>query len=95
MHHVHLSAFLISRGVSKLPLVQKGGVVLIDQHLTTVLLKSNLNIKSDFTTKDEYGFSKQAATLRKKWSFLLSISLVNVTKSADSCGFGHIYWRNT
>ena len=66
MHHVHFSAFLISRGVSKLPLVQKGGVVLIDQYLTTVLLKSNLNIKNDLTTKDEYGFSKQAATLRKK-----------------------------
>ena len=33
-------------------------------------------------------------TLHKKWSFPLSISLVNVTKSAVSCGFGHIYWRN-
>ena len=26
--------------------------------------------------------------------FLLSISSVNVTKSAVSCGFGHTYWRN-
>ena len=33
-------------------------------------------------------------TLRKKWSFPLSISSVNVTKSAGICGFGHIYWRN-
>ena len=33
-------------------------------------------------------------TLHKKWSFLLRISSVNVTKSADFCGFGHIYWRN-
>ena len=32
--------------------------------------------------------------LRKKWSFPLRISSVNVTKSADSCGFVHIYWRN-
>ena len=24
----------------------------------------------------------------------LSIALVNVTKSAGNCGFGHIYWRN-
>ena len=33
--------------------------------------------------------------LHKKWSFPLRISLVNVTKSAVSCGFGHIYWRNS
>ena len=29
-----------------------------------------------------------------KWSFPLRISSVNGTKSAVSCGFGHIYWRN-
>ena len=33
-------------------------------------------------------------TRHKKWSFPLTISLVNVTKSAVFCGFGHIYWRN-
>ena len=33
-------------------------------------------------------------TFHKKWSFPLSISSVNVTKCAASCGFGHIYWRN-
>ena len=27
-------------------------------------------------------------------SFTLRISLVNVTKSSVSCGFGHIYWRS-
>ena len=32
--------------------------------------------------------------LHKKWSFPLRISLVNVTKSAVSYGFGHIYWSN-
>ena len=32
--------------------------------------------------------------LHKKQSFSLRISSVNVTKSAVSCGFGHIYWRN-
>ena len=32
--------------------------------------------------------------LHKKSSFLLKISSVNLTKSAVSCGFGHIYWRN-
>ena len=38
----------------------------------------------------------QAASqpLHKKWSFPLRISLVNVTKSGVSCGFGHSYWRN-
>ena len=33
-------------------------------------------------------------TVHKKWSFPLSISSIYVTKSAVSCGFGHIYWRN-
>ena len=33
-------------------------------------------------------------TLHKKWSFSLKISLVNVTKFAVSCGFGHISCRN-
>ena len=31
----------------------------------------------------------------KKLSFPLRISSINVTKAAVSCGFGHIYWRNT
>ena len=30
----------------------------------------------------------------QKWSFPLRISSVNVTKSAVSCGFGPIDWRN-
>ena len=30
----------------------------------------------------------------KKWSFPLRISSANVTKSAGSCRFGQIYWRN-
>ena len=30
--------------------------------------------------------------LHKKWSFQLKISSVNVTKSAESGGFGHCYW---
>ena len=31
----------------------------------------------------------------EKWSFSLRNSSGNVTKSAVSCGFGHIYWGNT
>ena len=30
-------------------------------------------------------------SLHKKWNLPLQISLVNVTKSAVSCGFGHNY----
>ena len=33
-------------------------------------------------------------TLHKKWSFWLRVSSVNVTKSAEICGFGRIYWNN-
>ena len=33
-------------------------------------------------------------SLYKKLTFPLKISSVNVIKSAVSCGFGHIYWRN-
>ena len=40
-------------------------------------------------------FLAKILTLHKKWSFSLWISLVIVTKSAVSCGFGHIYWRNS
>ena len=29
----------------------------------------------------------------QKWSFLLRISSINVSKSAVSSGFGHIYWK--
>ena len=31
----------------------------------------------------------------KKWSFPLRISSINGTKSAGSCVFSHIYWRNS
>ena len=37
---------------------------------------------------------KTSITVQKKWSFPLRISSVNVTKSAVSWGFDHIYWRN-
>ena len=33
-------------------------------------------------------------SLHRKWSFPLSNSSLNVIKSAVSCTFGHIYWRN-
>ena len=33
-------------------------------------------------------------TLHKKWSLPLKVSSVNVTKSAENWGCGHIYWGN-
>ena len=41
-----------------------------------------------------WGVVNSKQPLHKKWSFPLRISSVNVTKSAVSCGYGHIYWRN-
>ena len=38
--------------------------------------------------------SNTVLSSQKKWSCLLKTSSVNVTKSTDSCRFGHIYWRN-
>ena len=37
-----------------------------------------------------YSTSADASSPDKKWSFPLRISSVNVTKSIESCGFGHI-----
>ena len=37
---------------------------------------------------------RPSSSSRKKWSFPLRISSVNVTKSSGNCGSGHIYWRN-
>ena len=33
--------------------------------------------------------------LHKKWSLPLRIFSITVTKSAVSCGFGHVYWINS
>ena len=39
-------------------------------------------------------WSIERFSLRKKWSFSLRISSVNVTKFESCCRLGHIYWRN-
>ena len=41
-----------------------------------------------------YSVVQNHLTLHKKRSFPLRIFSVNVTKSAENCRFGHIYWRN-
>ena len=38
-----------------------------------------------------FNTTKFFLALNKKWSFPLRISSVNMTKSAVSCGAGHIY----
>ena len=48
---------------------------------TAVVLNFNKFLTIDFIKQ----------TLHKKLSFPLRISSINVTKSAVSCGFGHIY----
>ena len=44
-----------------------------------------------------YMFDKDLHTsnpLHKKWSFLLKVSSVRVTKSTGNCGFSNFYWIN-
>ena len=52
---------------------------------------SHFRVKSITSTKF---IDNETVLLHKKWSFPLRISSINVTQSAVSCGFGHIYWRN-
>ena len=54
---------------------------------TKISTKIILNFSADFT-------KNPLILLQEKWSSLLRISSVNVTKSAVSCGFSYIYWRN-
>ena len=42
----------------------------------------------------EPAFYKCSTNTEQKMKFPLRISTVNVTKSAENCGLGHIYWRN-
>ena len=44
--------------------------------------------------KGSFNRSYENKNCRKKFSFPLRISSVNVTNSAVSCRFGHICWRN-
>ena len=52
------------------------------------IIISNVWLGSEYT-------SASLIALHKKWSFPFKISSVNVTKSAVSCVFAHIYWRNS
>ena len=55
-----------------------------------VMLENNLT----FETSENRKFFLLYISWHKKWSFPFKISSVSVTKSAENCGFGHIYWKN-
>ena len=59
-------------------------------------LKSNYNKTENQNNQCDLDLDKvlDLYNTGQKWSFPLKISSVNVTKSAENCGFGHIYWRN-
>ena len=59
--------------------------------MTTIFNFSLFVYFREFLRKDKRESTMNTA---KKWSFPLKISPVNVTKSAVSCGLGHIDWRN-
>ena len=57
-------------------------------------LTKELNPELTKTSSMDWQKLVKATTLHRRWSFPLSISSVNVTKSAVSCRFAHIYWKN-
>ena len=57
-----------------------------DLDLNSLIIR--INNDQVFALKSNY---TKLYPLHKKWSFPLTISSVNVTKSAVSCGFGQIY----
>ena len=59
-----------------------------------LLLSSKLSKGSQKQPLTSVLFKRQEYSLRKKWSFSLRLSSVNVTKSVVSYGFGHIYLKN-
>ena len=78
------------RAISCLPLLWKLMTGILPEKMHSHLERGNVLISEEKNTVN--GVVEQ--TLHKKWSFLLRISSVNVTKSAVFSGFGHIYWRN-
>ena len=70
-------------------------ILRLDFYLATEKIISSLHWFSSFNNlKGHKKLIKRTSIMKKKWSFLLSISSVNMTKSAFSCRFGHIYERN-
>ena len=65
--------------------------------LPTKTIKSNIDLSSSFIfnfVSNANSTQIQTSITAKKWSFSLTISSLNVTKSADYCGLDYIYWRN-
>ena len=99
----------ISKKFNDIMKFQKNSLFLLLDCVTTCIFgfhhKQCASIKKKFTFVrfsywviigfDEFFKDKtRLLPLHKKWTFPLRISSVNVTKSAVSCGFGHICWRN-
>ena len=60
----------------------------------TILGQYSLISTQPYAALSDGSTFNSSVALRKKWSFPLTISSVNVTKSAGNYGFGHIFWRN-
>ena len=65
-------------------------------HNSIISSKDSKNTIGRNKFQSYFDFMKRANlwSLHKKWSFPFRTSSVNVTKSAFSWGFGHIYWGN-
>ena len=64
--------------------------------IVTAINKSDFGLECECAAKSDFKNNTHNFSIitAQKWSFPLRIYSVNVTKSTDSCGFGHIYWRN-
>ena len=72
-----------------------------DQECSAGAVDSKFQSNFDYIVQNENtayppdnGIQEENITTKTKDKFPLGISPVNLTKSAVSCGFGHIYWRN-
>ena len=74
----------------------KGRDIKISSFLSTPLDTSPIITKTKFMflILQKHCGHLWGITLHKKWISLSRISSVNVTNTAVSCRFGHIYWRN-
>ena len=84
-----ISSLIISRLIDFALVVPK----LLMLKVCEIIEISNRGFQRRLLTVDCLLLALKSATssLHKKWSYPLRIPPVNVTKSAVSCGFGHIY----
>ena len=68
-------------------------VLFIAITLATYFYLKSVNKYDDNNSSNISFVNQKDKTLHKKWSFPLRVSSVNVTKSVENSGFGHIDWR--